>query len=120
MKTVADGLINFLLWTPRILGILFVFFISLFAFDVFETGAGFWKTLLALLGHLIPTFLLILILIVSWKRPWIGGISFLLLGIGYLVWKGFAYPIIYVATFLVGILFLLSWIFRKQISETPA
>ncbi len=120
MKTVSDGLFNFLLWTPRILGIIFIFFISLFAFDVFGTGTGFLKTLLALLVHLVPTFVLILILIVSWKRPWIGGISFVLLGIAYLVWKGFAYPVIYIALFLVGILYLLSWIFRRQISGTPA
>lgn len=120
MKTVSDGLINFLLWTPRILGIIIALFITLFAFDVFGTGAGFWKTFLALLGHLVPTFLLIIILIVSWKRPWVGGICFMLLGIAYLVWKGFAYPVIYIALFLVGILFFLSWIFRKQISGTPA
>jgi hypothetical protein len=120
MKAVSDGLINFLLWTPRILGILFTFLVSIFAFDVFGQGAGFLKTLLALLVHLIPTFLLIVILVVSWKRPWIGGLSFVLLGVAYLIWKGFAYPVIYIAVFLVGILFLLSWIFRKQISETPA
>jgi len=43
--------------------------ISLFAFDVFGTGAGFFKTLLALLMHLIPSFLLIIAIVYSWKDP---------------------------------------------------
>src|SRR5664280_249579 len=53
---------RFLFWTPRIICILFACFISIFALDVFQENHGFWNTLLALLIHLIPTGLLLLIL----------------------------------------------------------
>ena len=49
-----------LFWTPRIMCILFAVFVSLFAFDVFGEGYGFWKTLLALLMHLIPTGIILI------------------------------------------------------------
>jgi hypothetical protein len=120
MKTLTYSLLLLLNWAPRILGILFAIFISLFTFDVFGQGTGFWKTLLALLIHLIPTFLLIIILILSWKRPWISGIFFILLGIAYIIWSsqsGRGSQIIYIPLFLVGILFLTSWFFRKEIKK---
>jgi len=123
MKTVIYTLLLILLWAPRILCILFAIFISFFAFDVFDQGTGFWKTLLALLIHLIPTFLIIIILILSWKRTWIGGISYILIGIAYIIWSsqtGRGSQIIYIPLFLVGILFLTSWFLRKKIKEAQA
>ena len=44
-----------LYWSPRILGILYAGFITMFAADVFDERLGFWKTVVALLMHLIPT-----------------------------------------------------------------
>ena len=49
---------KFLVWAPRIAGILFILFISLFALDVFEMRLGVWGTLFALFMHLIPSILL--------------------------------------------------------------
>lgn len=69
-----------LTWIPRILAILFIGFISIFAFDVLEEGYAFWETALALLMHLIPSFVLIGTTILAWKKPLIGGIAFLTLG----------------------------------------
>lgn len=120
MKTLTYSLLLFLQWAPRILTILFAIFISFFAFDVFGQGIGFWRTLLALLMHLIPTFLIIIILILSWKGPWVGGISFILLGIAYIIWSsqsGRGASFIYIVLFVVGILFLASWFLRKNIKE---
>jgi len=120
MKTIAYFLLLLLLWVPRILGILFAILISFFAFDVFGQGTGFLKTLLALLIHLIPTFLIIIILILSWKRAWIGGISFILLGIAYIIWStqaGRGAQFTYIVLFMVGVLFLATWFFRKAIKE---
>ena len=68
-----------LYWTPRALCIVYAAFISIFAADVFGGGAGFWQTAVALLIHLIPTFLLIAVLVVSWRREWIGGVLFVAL-----------------------------------------
>ena len=88
--------------------------------DVFGQGASFWATFVALMAHLIPTFLVVIILILSWKWPWIGGISFIILGIAYVIMMEGKYLIIYIPLFLVGILFLLSWHFRKEIKEAQA
>ena len=110
-----------LFWTPRVAGILFVLFISLFAFDVFEEGLGFWGTLLALFMHLLPSILLAVAIYFAWKREWIGAILF----IGWAVWYvGFfrgmpwpAYVIIGGLPAVIGLLFLVDWIWRKQIRE---
>ena len=104
-------------WLARILAVLFIILVSIFAFDVFGQGTGFWKTLLALVIHLIPTFLLIIVFIVSIKWGWAGAIFFTLAGIAYLIWQGFEYPVIFVPLFVVGILFFLDWYYRDQIEK---
>jgi hypothetical protein len=120
MKTLKIGTYLVLLWIPRIICILFIAAISLFACDAFGHDTGFWKTLLAFLVHLLPTVLMIFLLYLSWKRAWIGGIVFILAGIAYMVWQGVKYPVIFIPLFLVGLLFLLSWFFRKEIEEARA
>jgi len=74
---------KYLYWTPRILGILYILFISLFALDVFEEYT-FPEVLLALFMHLIPSFILLVILLVAWKWEIMGGILYLLLGLFYI------------------------------------
>ena len=112
-----------LFWTPRILCILFAVFVSLFALDVFGEGHGFWKTLLALLMHLIPTGIILIVLAITWRWEWVGGILFSALGMGYLIvsWGRFhwsAYVAISGPLFLVGILFLVNWLYRGKIRES--
>jgi hypothetical protein len=116
MKTFPN---RFLVWTPRILCLLFAGFISVFALDVFEENRGFWSTMLALLMHLIPTGILLLILALSWRWEWIGGLLCSALGTFYVIafWGRFhwsVYVIIAGPLFLVGVLFLLSWNSRRQ------
>ncbi len=82
MKT---SLKRFLFWTPRVLCLLFAGFISLFALDVLGGGHGFWETVLALLMHLVPTALVLILLAVSWRWEWIGGVAFPALGLLYLI-----------------------------------
>ena len=55
-----------LYWSPRILGILVAILVSLFALDVFGEGYNFWEMIVALVMHLIPTFLILIALAVSW------------------------------------------------------
>jgi len=110
----------FLNWIPRILCILFAIGISLFALDAFENDEGFWKTLLALLIHLIPTFIVITVLVLSWRWPWVGGVIYVLLGISYLIWSsrsGRGSSIISIPLFSIGILFIINWFLRKKIEE---
>lgn len=61
-------------WAPRIGLLAFAAFISLFALDVFDAGYSPLETLLALSLHLIPTFILVAVAILAWRRPWIGAV----------------------------------------------
>jgi len=72
---------RFLWWTPRILGILAIIFISLFAFDAFSEDSSFWQNLAGFFLHLIPSFALIALLIFAWKQELWGGIAFTVLGL---------------------------------------
>jgi hypothetical protein len=109
-----------LYWTPRTLCIVFIMFTSLFALDVFEESIGIWETILAFLMHLIPTFIMIVLLVITWRWEWIGGILFILLGILYIVmnWGRFplmTYSLIAGPLVIIGILFLLNWKYRAEL-----
>ena len=74
--------IKILHWTPRIICILAILFISMFAADSFAPELSFWQQIIGFLIHLIPSFVLLSILIISWKWELIGGIIFTLIGLG--------------------------------------
>ncbi len=113
----------FLYWTPRILAIIFILFLMLFSLDVFGNGYGFWETILGLLMHNIPAFVLIAALIISWKYEIVGGIVFILAGLAYILtlilkpnfeWYMLLWSLIIAGpTFLVGILFIIGWKKKK-------
>ncbi len=69
-------------WLPRILCILAILFVSLFAADAFAPELTIWQQLGAFVIHLIPSFILIAFLIVAWKWEYIGGIIFIIIGLG--------------------------------------
>ena len=112
-------------WLPRIICILAILFISLFALDAFEHGITIWQKIGAFLRHLIPSFILLFFLIIAWKWEFIGGIIFIAIGLGFS-------PYIYMHNFqsvalsllgvscinmpfvLVGILFLISHRMKKK------
>lgn len=70
-----------ILWTPRILSILFIMLLFMFSLDVFDSNDTWYNIALAFLMHNIPVILLIIVLLLSWKRPLIGAITFFSLGI---------------------------------------
>jgi len=116
---------KFIFWTPRILAIMLVLFLTLFSFDVFGMGYGFWGTLLAFLAHNIPVFILIAVLWISWKYEIVGGIAFILAGIFYIYftifrndpfeWYYLSWSLIISGpAFLVGTLFLIGWFKKKH------
>ncbi len=111
-----------LFWCPRILCLLFALFLSLFALDVFGEHYGFWKTILALFMHLIPTWIVLVVLVLSWRWAWIGGVLFPALGALYLItaWGRFhwsAYVGISGPLFLLGLLFLSNWWYRADLQQ---
>ena len=70
-----------ILWLPRLLCIGAILFVSMFALDAFEPGIPFAQQLINFLIHLVPTYVLLLFLWIAWKRPFAGGILFVIIGI---------------------------------------
>ena len=114
---------KFVYWAPRILSIIFLLFLAMFSLDVFDGNYGFWGTILALLMHNIPTFILLAILLISWKHELVGGVAFILAGLVYIVslamnpqfeWYMLSWSIIIAGpAFLIGILWLINWQKKK-------
>ena len=120
--------IKVLHWTPRIICILAILFISLFALDSFSPDLTIWRQIGDFLKHLIPSFVLIILLIVAWKWEFIGGIIFTLIGLGFSpfifmhnykmnqsVWHSLTTILIITMPFvIVGILFIVSHKKKKK------
>jgi len=109
-----------LFWAPRILCILFVLFLSLFSFDVFNKSLSFRETILALLVHLSPACIVAIALSIAWRWEWLGAPLFITLAVLYLVWAwGRFHWVFYLAIsgplFSAGLLFLLNWAYRAQL-----
>lgn len=125
MKTSSVNVIH---WLPRIICILAILFISMFALDVFDPALTIWQQIVALFMHLIPSFVLAGFLFIAWKWEKIGGILFTLIGIvmspfifqsnfkmNHSVW--ISLEVILMITFpfiVVGVLFIISDILKKR------
>ena len=104
-----------IVWTPRVLCIAFAVLISVFALDVFGEHLPFWKTLLALAMHLVPTAVLVLATLLAWRSPAVGGVVFISLGFLYLWMVNMRWLGIAVIAFAIGLLFLASWVWRAEL-----
>ena len=61
--------------------IIYVLFISVFALDVFSKNEPWYKILIGLFIHLVPSFIVILSGIIAWRNEKAGGTILILLGI---------------------------------------
>lgn len=113
---------KFIYWTPRILSILFIIFLTLFSFDVFEEGKSALDIALGLFIHNIPSLILLIVLIISWKHEIVGGIVFILAGLVYVILVSMNQPWYIVLlwslqiagpAFFIGILFIINWLKKK-------
>jgi hypothetical protein len=114
-----------LYWAPRVLCIACALFAGMFALDVFGEGYGFWKTLLALGMHLIPSVILAAILVIAWRREWIGAVLFTAAALLYTVWalqrplpgavKLTWILVIAGPVFVIAALFLVNWLKRAEL-----
>ena len=107
------GIYRILTWAPRIIAILFIGFISLFALDSFSGDVPVGKQILGFFIHLIPSFVLVACLIVAWKNRIFGGLLFLVVGMVFTIYFGtYKNPtnflLISAPVLLVGVLFILS------------
>lgn len=102
-----------LFFAPRVLCILFTLFLSVFALDVFSEDYSFREAILALLRHLVPTYLVVIVLVIAWRWERVGAILFAALALFFLIASGGSSWIISGPLFLVGVLFLLNWISNR-------
>ncbi|NIP18389.1 MAG: hypothetical protein GWM87_09710 [Xanthomonadales bacterium] len=101
-----------LMWSPRILGILLALFLGVFALDAFGEGTSLASALIEFLIHLVPTYLLLIIVAIAWRRPWFGGAAFIFLALLYAAttigrWHwilNISGPLV-----LVGVLYVVDW-----------
>lgn len=70
-------------WVPRALALAFTAFLSLFALDAFEGVDGFAERAVALVLHLVPSALCLVLVALAWRRPWIGAAGFGVLAVAY-------------------------------------
>lgn len=113
----GDPVPRWLYWTPRVLGVLFAVFTSVFALDVFGEHYPPGRLLVALAMHLVPTALVVAALLVAWRWEGIGALSLIGLGVYYVAssWghsRWDAYLAIAGPLVVTGLLFLLSWLRR--------
>jgi len=106
-----------LFWLPRVLSVLLVIFISIFALDVFNEYHSFSEIIIPLFLHLIPSLILIALAIVAWRWERIGGLIYIAFGIFYIITmkRSFHFNLSWILTisgplFLIGLLF----VFRKK------
>jgi hypothetical protein len=104
----------------------FILFLMMFSLDVFEPGLSAGEIALGLFMHNIPALILLAIVVVSWKREIVGGIVFIIFGILFTVrmlatmatnqfeLSGLSQLIIAGPAFLIGILFILNWIKKRD------
>ena len=100
-------------WLPRVLVVLDICFYVLLSFDVFSANVSLIKNITGFIVQNIPSLILLLILLVSWKKEKIGGVLFLLAAVAFTFffktyggWNSFfliSFPLI-----LIGVLFLID------------
>ena len=110
---------KFFYWLPRILTILSILFMALFSLDSFGGNGSVWRKMLVFLLHNIPVFILIIILIIAWKREVAGGIILIVVSLaGGIFFHSFttnpgSIPVI-APFFLEGVLFVLHGMVNRE------
>jgi hypothetical protein len=108
-----------------------ILFVSMFSLDAFHASVPLKDQILDWLMHMLPSFVLIIVLVIAWKWENIGGIIFLSVGLAfspYVFWGNYTHNhsiwlsffIILTITFpfmLTGFLFMLSYYTKKKAKE---
>jgi hypothetical protein len=79
----TDHTRRFILWSPRIAAIAAAAFLGIFALDSFSADRTFFAALPHFFLHLAPTFVLLGVVYVAWRRPWFGALVFLSFALAY-------------------------------------
>ena len=115
-------------WLPRVICILAILFVSMFALDAFSPNLTIWQQIGAFIIHLIPSFILLIVLLIAWKWELVGGIIFIVIGLSlspfiffhnykmnHSIWMSLGIISIITLPFIIaGILFVISHFRRKK------
>ena len=110
-----------LLWCPRVLGILVCLFLSLFALDAFSGSKSVGQGVTDFFIHVAPMLALLGVVALSWRWEWVGGSVFTALAptYAYVVRQHLSWILVVSGPlFLVGILFLWSWMQHRRLHGT--
>lgn len=109
---------RFASWAPRVFALCVIGFLSLFALDAFEEKGSLVRILTGFVIHLVPSMILVLVLVLAWRRPWIGALMFGMAALGYALSAGRAHldwiAFISGPLLLTAVLFFLSWIVARR------
>jgi len=106
-----------------------ILFISLFSADAFNAEQTIWQQIFSFVMHLIPSFILLAFFIMAWKWEYLGGIIFIILGLGLSpfvfaqnyrmnesIWMSLGIVLVISIPFvIVGVLFIISHFIKKKI-----
>ena len=115
-------------WLPRVICILAILFVSMFALDAFSPNLTIWQQILAFIIHLVPSLILLIVLLIAWKWELVGGIIFIVIGLSlspfiffhnykmnHSIWISLGIISIITLPFIIaGILFVISHFRRKK------
>lgn len=94
----------------KILAVFFAAFLSIFSFDAVSKDNSFLENAMSLLIHLIPAFMILITLILAWKKPMAGVVIYPLLAIAYIIWAWGRFPLS-VYFLIAGPMFLVALLF---------
>lgn len=114
-----------LFWAPRALSIAYSVFLAFFALDLFPEKRALWPTLLALVIHLVPALIVACILLLAWRREWLGALLYGAAGLWYSatvlrLQRSPSTKLSWILTiagpaFVLALLFLINWIERGEL-----
>lgn len=112
MTTSDKGLV---FWAPRVVTILFALFLGVSSLDVIAQTNGIVETISALVVHLVPTLLVLLVLPLAWRWEWVGITAFAAFAVAYIVitrarFPAGTYVLICGPLLLISVLFLISYL----------
>lgn len=109
-------------WIPRVLIITFIAFFSLFSLDAFSGSAPIPEKLATFLIHMLPSFVMVLFLVISWNRAVTAGVLFIILGVVFTFFyhtyeQASSFFTISLIPIFAGLMFLVPSIIRRRTSS---
>ncbi|HEX7607877.1 MAG TPA: hypothetical protein VF370_00955 [Candidatus Cryosericum sp.] len=112
------------IWIPRALMILCILFLAVFSLDVFEMEGTLLEKLGGFVMHSIPSLVLVAVLLVSWRKPLVGGVltlaSAAALMLRWHLWAGMAFATMILPLIVVGILFIVAHFAGRKQAPGPS